>query len=278
MNAKQMTFGSRNFDGYSGLELTADNKVIFSSPSGSANNLYSINTNGSEKVQLTDSTNRENTYPKVTPDGRFLVFTSNRSGSNQIWRMNVDGTEPIQLTNTDDSSHQAQTAAVSPDGSEVYFIKTGNDSYSVGKTSIDGGVQTSVVDLTDAANISLLSISPDGKWLAYHRILEKPDVNEEESTMRIGLISLENNGETKQFDLPIRRPIIRWSSATTFDYSSGTFNTSAIWRQSISGEKPEKLVEFPDRIYNFAISPDGKNLAVSRGRQNGDAILISNLP
>jgi len=49
-------------------------------------------------------------------------------------------------------------------------------------------------------------------------------------------------------------------------------------RQPLAGGEPEKLFDFPDRIFNFAWSKDWKNFVVSRGKQQGDAILITNLP
>ena len=279
-NARQITSGNRNFDGYSGIAFAPDNKIIFSSPTDSVTNLYSINADGTGKIQLTENAGRDNTYPSVSPDGRYIVFSSNRTGNTEIWRMNIDGSDQKQLTFSENPKQQSQSPFISPDGSEVFFIKTGNDLPSIWKVSIEGGTPVLIKNISDAQSGTLLSISPDKKWFVYHRVMEKSDKdNEEESKMRIGIMPFENEmAELKQFDLPIRRSIIHWSSDTTFDYSSGTFNASELWRQPISGEKPQKLLEFPDRIYNFAISPDGKNLAVARGKLQGDAILITNLP
>lgn len=64
----------------------------------------------------------------------------------------------------------------------------------------------------------------------------------------------------------------------SFYYSAGTFNSSSLWRQPLDGGNPQKLIDFPDRVFNFAWSHDGKNLAVTRGKQPGDAVLITNLP
>ena len=47
---------------------------------------------------------------------------------------------------------------------------------------------------------------------------------------------------------------------------------------SLTGGEPQKLLDFPDRVFNFAWSRDGKNLIVARGRQQGGALLITNLP
>ena len=77
----------------------------------------------------------------------------------------------------------------------------------------------------------------------------------------------------------MRRPVVQWTADSKgFYFADGRFNASILWRQSLDGGEPEKVSEFPDRIFNFAWSRDEKHLAVSRGRQQGDAILVTNLP
>ena len=276
---RQITFGNRSFDGYSGLAWTPDNKIIFSSPTGNSTNLYSINADGSNKIQLTETIGKINSYPTVSPDGRYIVFSSNRNGTTQIWKMDIDGQNQTQLTFDEDQGQQAQTPTISQDGKEVFFIKSGIEAFAVWKVPIEGGTPTPVSQISDAQSVGLLSISPDGKYLAYHQVMEKTDNDEaEERTMRIGILSVNLKTERKHFDILLRRPIIHWSSNSTFDYSGGTFNSSSFWRQSLSSEKPQKLLELPDRVFNFALSKDRKKLVVSRGELQGDAILITNLP
>src|SRR5262249_51500325 len=106
----------------------------------------------------------------------------------------------------------------------------------------------------------------------------RPEPRTEENTFRIGLLPADGNGEPMLLDLPMRRPLIQWSTNGAFDYSRGVFNGSSLWRQSLKGGEPRKLLDLPDRVFNFAWSSDGRNLAVSRGRILGDALLIVNLP
>ena len=64
-------------------------------------NIYRINPDGSNQVQLTVAAG-DNYMPASSPDGRFIVFVSDRKGSSNIWRMNADdGSEPTQLTHGD---------------------------------------------------------------------------------------------------------------------------------------------------------------------------------
>jgi len=286
--ARQSTFGVRNFDGYHGLAWTPDGKIVFSALADNVTDLYSMNPDGSNRVQLTANAGQDNAYPAVSSDGRHIVFTSNRTGSSQIWRMDIDGRNQKQLTfgvgqkddgqKNEGQKDSAQFAALSPDGREVFFIKRGAGPAAIWKISIEGATPVPVSRLNGATAEGFLSVSPDGKWLAYHHVSagQKP---REERTLRIGVLPTEGGAEPKLFDLPMRRPITQWGAdSTAFDYAAGPFNSSSLWRQPTGGGGPQKLCDLPDRIFNLAWSRDGKTLAVSRGRQQGDALLITNLP
>ncbi len=276
--SRQLTSGGRSLDGYVGLAWTPDGKIIFSGFADNFTDLYSMNADGSNRIQLTVNAGLDNNYPVVLRDGRYIVFTSNRTGTRQIWRMNLDGRNHQQLTFEEGQKESAQFAAISPDGSEVFFIKYGAGPASIWKVSIDGGTPVPVSHLTNATAEGFLSISPDGKWLAYRHVSVQPETKSEEPTLRIGVLPTDGNAEPKVFDLPMRRPIIQWAADSSgFDYAAGAFNSSSLIRQPLAGES-QKLIEFPDRLFNFAWSRDRKNLVVARGKQQGDAILITNLP
>jgi len=281
--AGQLTFGQRSFEGYNGLAWTPDGRIVFSAFTNNITDIYSMDPDGSDRVQLTSNAGLDNIHPAVSNDGRYIVFTSNRTGSMQIWRMDIDGRNQKQLTlvagqKNDEQKDSAQYAALSPDGREVFFIRRGAGPAAIWKVSIEGGTPVPVSRLTGASAEGFLSISPDGKWLAYHHVSagQKPG---EESTMIIGMLPTDGAAEPKLFDLAARRPITQWAAdGASFDYPAGIFNSSSLRRQPVGGGEPQKLCEFPDRIFNLAWSRDRKYLAVSRGKLQGDAILITNLP
>jgi Tol biopolymer transport system component/DNA-binding winged helix-turn-helix (wHTH) protein len=277
-NARQLTFGVRNFDGYNGLAWTPDGRIVFSVFADNVTNIYSMSADGANRVQLTANTGQDNDNPAVSNDGRYIVFTSNRDESRQIWRMDIDGRNQKQLTFGGERKDSAQYAALSPDGREVFFIKRGAGPPAIWKVSIEGADPVPVSRLTAASVEGFLSISPDGKWLAYQHVSagRKP---REENTLKIGLLPTTGAAEPRLFDLSERRPIIRWSAdSAAFDYAAGKFNSSSLWRQPTDGGEPQKLCDFPDRVFNFAWSRDGKKLVVSRGKLQGDALQITNLP
>ncbi|HEU4390722.1 MAG TPA: winged helix-turn-helix domain-containing protein [Blastocatellia bacterium] len=277
--ARQLTFGERGLDGQGGLVWTPDGRIVFSSFADNVTDLHVMKPDGTNRVQLTTNVGKDNAYPAVSNDGRYIVFESNRTGARQIWRMDIDGRNQKQLTFSEDQRERSQDAALSPDGAQVYFIKYGQGAGTIWKVPIDGGTPVPVSQLPDAATETLLSISPDGKWLAYQHASVQSEARNEEKTMRIRLLPTHSGVDPKLFDLPIRRPIIQWSAdSASFFYAAGTVNSSSLWQQRLDGGKPQKLLDFPDRVFNFAWSPDRKNLVVSSGQEIGDAILITNLP
>ncbi len=276
--ARQLTFGVRSLDGYVGLAWRPDGRIVFSAFTDNVTDLYSMNPDGSNRVQLTANAGTDNEYPVVSSDGRHIIFTSNRTGSSQIWRMDIDGRNQKQLTFGEEQKESAQYTALSPDGRDVYFIKRGAGLAAIWKVSIEGGNPVPISHLTDATAEGFLSISPDGKWLTYHHVSagQKP---REEHTTRIVALPMNGPAELKLFDLPMGRPITQWSAdSAAFYYAAGAFKSSSLWRQPIAGGEPRKLCEFPDRIFNFAWSGDRRNLVVSRGKLEGDALLVTNLP
>jgi Tol biopolymer transport system component/DNA-binding winged helix-turn-helix (wHTH) protein len=276
--ARQLTFGGRSFDGYNGLAWAPDGRIVFSAFVNNATDIYSMNPDGSNRIQLTANAGLDNLHPAVSNDGRHIVFTSNRGGSSQIWRMDIDGRNQKQLTFGAKQRESAQYPALSPDGREVFFIKRDVGMAAIWKVSVEGGTPVPVSRLNGASTESFLSISPDGKWLAYHHV-SASQAQGEENTLRIGVLPTDGAAEPKLFDLPMRRPITQWSAdSTAFDYAAQPYNTSSLWRQPTGDGEPQKLCDFPDRLFNLAWSRDRKNLVISRGKQQGDALLITNLP
>jgi Tol biopolymer transport system component/DNA-binding winged helix-turn-helix (wHTH) protein len=274
----QLTDGERGLHGYVGLAWTPDRRIVFSAFAGNSTDLFLMKVDGSDRVQLTANAGPDNTWPTVSQDGRYIVFISNRTGTRQIWRMNIDGRYQKQLTFGEVQRDTAQYPALSPDGSEVYYIRRRAGPASIWKVSIEGGGPVPVSRLTNATTEGFLSISPDGKWLAYRHVSAESEAASEDPTLRIGVLPADGNAEPRLFELEMRRPLVQWSAdSASLYYAAGTFDSSSLWRQPLNGDKPQKVLDFSDRVFNFARSRDG-SFVVSHGRQQGDAILITNLP
>ena len=135
------------------------------------------------------------------------------------------------------------------------------------KIGIDGG---SPVQLTDFS-ADFPSISPDGQQIAY-RSVEGP---------HLGLIPFDGGSATKIAELlpsaKANNQAPRWMpdgrAIAYLDQRGGVTN---IWSVPISGGQPQQLTHFTsDGVYAFAWSRGGKWLAMSRGNEASDAVLIS---
>lgn len=276
--ARQITSGGRNQDGYGGLAWTPDGKIIFTQFANNTTNLFSIESDGTNRVQLTNA-GQENLSPSVSRDGRFVAFVSDRNGTAQIWRMDASGGNQKQITFGDKPNERVQSPAFSADGTEIFYIRRGANPSAIWKVPVEGGEPVRVSNLSGVTPDGFISVSPDGKRIAFQHIAERAETGRENQTFGIGILPLDGAmNEPQLFDLAMRRPFVQWTSDTAFDFAAGAFNSSSLLRQTITGGEPQKLLDFPDRVFNFAWSPDGKNLAIAQGKQMGDAILITNLP
>ena len=79
--------------------------------------LWIANVDGSRPVRLTAHVSR-NTFPRFSPDGKWVAFTSNRMGNDDVWVIPAAGGEARQLTflSTGDT-----VLYWTPDGKRIIF-------------------------------------------------------------------------------------------------------------------------------------------------------------
>lgn len=89
--------------------------------------IYVMNSDGSNRVQLTNNQQTDN-YPTFSPDGAKILFTRN----GKIWQMNADGTGQAMLYNAD----SAQSPSYSPNGQKIVFSASNSTSVTDGNVEI----------------------------------------------------------------------------------------------------------------------------------------------
>ncbi len=73
-------------------------RIAFVSRQSGVDNVWIMNSDGSQPFSLTNTLLYENTEPAWSPDGSKIAFSSDRDGDWDIWMMNPDGTDPAHLT------------------------------------------------------------------------------------------------------------------------------------------------------------------------------------
>jgi Tol biopolymer transport system component len=129
-----------------------------------------------------------------------------------------------------------------------------------------------------------LAFSPDGKQIAYiaspASSAENPSSPSSSQPNQLKVIAFDGGIPLHQFDLPASagfgKP--RWApQGEAVDYVLTQNGISNIWRQKLPGGLPKKITNFESgQIFDFEWSRDGRQLALTRGSEARDVILVSN--
>jgi Tol biopolymer transport system component len=264
--AKQIT-NDGMVDGYYSLSWLPDGRLIYNSRAGEKPDLWVVNADGTNRTQLTNDAYREY-YARASPDGRYIVFESERSGGLRLWRINADGSSPKQLTEGNDDLVRFD---FSPDSQWVVFSSRSTGTRSFWKVSIQGGAAE---HLSDELGF-IPTVSPDGKLIATIRI--KPQSGDQVST-ELALLPFESGPKVKTIAWPQISGVggAQWTPDGQALYCIRFVNNlNNIWRLSLDGSPPKQVTNFTsENLWNYALSPDGRRLAVSRGHKVNDIVLI----
>ena len=249
-------------DGRGTVIWTADGQIIYNSGSVLGSDLWITKPDGKDPKQLSFNAGA-NDWPAMSPDGKTVVFWSNRTGVQHLWRMNLDGSNQVQLTN----GYAERNAAFSPDSKWVYY-NTSQDGY-LWKVGLAGG---DPIQLTNEY-AAYPSVSPDGKLIATFRF---PTYAHE------ARITVRNTDDVKQVSELTLAPgfwisrTIQWDSdSTKVIYAIQTNGKVKLYRQPLMSGLPQAITTLKaEDEFEFAISPNHKQLAFSSTKWNHYAVLI----
>lgn len=250
-----------------GIDWTPDGKIVYSTAQSGDADIWIMDADGNNQKQLTDN-DAADYFPEVSSDGRYIIFISNRSGIRNLWRMNIDGTNPLQLSNLPN----AIFPSISPDGNWVYFSATDSKTnrLALWKVSTNGG------EATQLSNLLTISpqISPDGKYLA----CLYPENGEQNGKLKLTLLSPENAGIIKQFEIFSNSVPFNWTNdSKAISYLDSSSGVSNIRLQPIDGGETQKLTDSQtEDIFLHSWSKDGKNLVFVKETIINDIVLVTN--
>ena len=145
--------------------VTPDGRyIVYFSDLAGKRNLWRMNLDGSNPVQLTSGTGEE--QPACSPDGKWVVYTQKEMagiGKPTLWKVSIDGGQPIRLIDS-----FAISPVVSPDGKLVAcaYAQSQRDPWRIALVSFDDGRLLKVFPQTIAGS-PLLRWMPDGSGIAY---------------------------------------------------------------------------------------------------------------
>ncbi len=139
---------------------------------GDVSDVYIMDANGANRVNLTQGRHKNNGVPDWSPDGTKIAFDSNRDDNAEIYVMNADGKNSKNLTlHLDDDSWPRW----SPDGRKIAFdslqVAGGVLNHSdIFVMDVDGANRTNITQNPRAYNTTP-SWSPDGERIAFARAI-----------------------------------------------------------------------------------------------------------
>ncbi|MEP7148492.1 MAG: hypothetical protein ABI857_06380 [Acidobacteriota bacterium] len=258
-------------DGESGIGWTPDGRIVYDSNANSNSSIWSIGGDGTDPKQLTDG-NTDDFAPEVSPDGRHIIFGAVRNGF-QVWQMDVDGADQRQITH----GTGTPTFSYSPDGR---WIVSNPYLGGIFKTPADGGEPIPVIA---EGPLVYPQVSPDGNLMAY--LVS----NKESKRPQIVVVRFDGGAPVTTFDLPVSAGTsyfgslsyrgFHWSpDGKAIVYIDTIGGVSNLWRKPLDGSPAKQITDFKtDRIYTFAYAHDGKTIALGRGSDTPDAVLITDV-
>ena len=129
---------------------------------GVKRDIYTMNADGSDEVNVTKENDFDDQDPDWSPDGSEIAFHSERDGNNEIYVINANGSGLTRLTEADRDDIGAQW---SPDGAKIAFTSSRDGDREVYVMNSDGSNQTRITDRF--GEDSAPAWSPDGTKLAF---------------------------------------------------------------------------------------------------------------
>jgi Tol biopolymer transport system component len=228
------------------------------------NRLNWVNPDTGAKGAFATEPDSSNGDPVQCADGRYLVFLLGLhlgKDVQNVWRSDSSGGNLKQLTHGKADSFPV----CAPDSKSVFYLQGAQ----VMQVPIDGGPARPVSDLQVNR---FFDVSPDGRTVAFATI-DHAEGHEE----RLALVAVDTGQLIKK--IPFQRPemgLVHFSrDGKSILYSVREDNADNLWQQPLDGSPGKQLTSFKsEHIWDYHWSPDGSKLAMVRGHEDSDVVLI----
>ena len=228
--------------------------------------LWMMHTDGSQRFRFAEV--QDVSWPTVC--GRFVILTVTEADTVALIRLDRDGTHPTAL-----ARGNLWSPACSADG-EFLLYATVEQPQRIWKVPIAGGSPQFVADVMGDQLTGNLTVSPDGKLIAYPYTQYGRVPSE---GWKIVVLPIEGGRALKQFAVPGGIGRMRWSPAGNgLQYVLPQNGAENLWEQPLAGGARKQLTRFPSsQIFDFNWSLDKTRLLLTRGNVSREVILLKNL-
>ena len=242
-------------------------KIAFVSTRDGNQEIYVMNTDGSNQARLTN-----NTYPDVEPawshDGSKIAYVSRVGEGNwDIYVMDADGSNQTRLTF---NLAREGSPAWSPDGARIAFTCTRQGHQEIFLMDADGSNQIPLTNLQPTGifrRYSWPAWSPDGTKIAYRM----PG----EDTGGIYVMNTDGTNETRLTQIPGRAGMPSWSpDGSQIAFGSDRDGNFEIYLMNADGSNQTRLTDNPVRDMAAAWSPDGSKIAFVSDRDGNSELYV----
>ena len=202
--------------------------------------IYVMNADGSNPINLTQSPERPHGVSSWSPDGKQIAFTSGELfnddilTNSDIWVMDTDGANPRNRTN-----HEAhdQTPDWSPDGLRIAFTSDRDRNWEIYLMNADG---TNPINLTNhLAEDGRPDWSPDGQQIAF--------TSGRDGNWEIYVMNADGANPINLTNHPAEDNRSSWSpDGTRIAFDSNRDGDREIYVMNADGTNPVNLTQNPD--------------------------------
>ena len=239
-------------------------RIAFESRRGE---IFTIESDGTDIMKLTDTARRANYHPAWSPDGSRIAFVRKGGyfdGPSKLVVMDADGANATTILRSPigDGNNVFYNPAWSPDGSQIVFpATTTRDQFTHVKIFVVNDDGTDLASL--GAHGGIPDWSPDGAKIVFSTFGSPP--------RRVGLAVMDADGSNQEVLVDRGENYSpKWSpdgSTIVFQRRLHDERRTDIWMVNAGGTGLARLTDTPRRWdWRPVYSPDGTQIAFGRGQ------------
>jgi Tol biopolymer transport system component len=259
---KATRIGRANIDGLEGVAFAPDGRIVYTSVVDGGWSVWGAGPDGADRGPLLTLGPAESaTSPSVSDAGEVFYVVRSRSG-NEV-RSTHDGTSTRMVAR----DVAFDRIAVTPDGKTlVHVALVGGETY-VFRAPVAGGERIRLYDRPAFGP----SLDPSGRRVSFFYV-------DEGNRFRVGVVSIEGGPILESVGVvpptTVGRQVLGKDGVYLNNMPEDRGN---VWLQPLDGSPARRVTAYDDQhvLFDLAVSPAGRHLAVVRGPRTRDAQLIT---